>query len=381
MGKTWTAEEENLVKKLYPYTTPDELKSIFGGRTIEQIKKKAQYLGVRKTKETRSRIVANGLKKRYSSESWKQKILARRTEKLLKRLERLKQSGRDEKGRFVEGHRSLTRIWSDEEEKLLREVYPIMTLNELRGIFNNKTVQQINSKARALGLKKTKETIGRTVSQSHGGKPRPELKGKKHSKQHREKISAGLKRWYETHDGPWKGKKKPLWLREKMNRILKGKINVGDKNPSKRPEVRAKIAQTLRNGASSFYRFKDHPEWRRRNLESCMKKPSGPERKLIDIIKRHHLPFQYTGNGKIIIGTLNPDFVHNDGEKKVIEVFGRVFHDPEVSFKNEVPWKRQPFGRMAYYAQYGYNCLILWDDELDDEKAVVSKVTSFLERV
>jgi len=30
-----------------------------------------------------------------------------------------------------------------------------------------------------------------------------------------------------------------------------------------------------------------------------------------------------------MIGKLNPDFIHNNGSKKVIEVFGDTYHNPK----------------------------------------------------
>jgi hypothetical protein len=280
---------------------------------------------------------------------------------------------RDEKGRFVKGHsvpeevrqklsRPRPRIWSKAELDLLKQFYPQKTSEELAKIIEGKTIGQIISKAHKLKLRKTDETLRRMRrgQPSHRkGLTLEEEYGPERAREIRQKVSESRKgiRPNRSYDNPPK-----YWLGKRIPK-----------------EIREKIAQTLRNGASSFYHFKDHPEWRRRNLESCTKKPSGPERKLIDIIKRHHLPFEYTGNGKIIIGMLNPDFVHNDGRKKVIEIFGRVFHDPEVTFKNDVPWYRQYWGRMAYYAQFGYDCLILWDDELGDENAVINKIRGFIE--
>jgi hypothetical protein len=289
---------------------------------------------------------------------------------------------RDKKGRFVKGHtvpeewrrklsRPRPRIWSEEEIELLKRFYPQKTSEELSQIIEKKVIGQIISKAHGLKLQKTEETLRRIRRgrPSHRkGLTLEEEYDLERAKEIREKM---------RRNAFWKGKRQPLWLRQKKSLKLKG-TRTGDKNPAKRPEVRGKIAQTLRNGASSFYKFNEHPEWRKKNLESCMKKPTVPEKILIQVIERHDLPFRYTGNGQVIIGTINPDFVHNNGKRKVIEVFGRIFHDPSKTFKHEVPWRQQYFGRIAYYAQYGYDCLILWDDELDDEKAVVNKVTSFL---
>lgn len=120
------------------------------------------------------------------------------------------------------------------------------------------------------------------------------------------------------------------------------------------------------------------PDFIKRKLKGLIKRPTKPEEALISIITNHDLPFKYTGDGEMIIGTKCPDFSSTNGDNKLIEVFGRVFHDPEVSFREEIPWHQQYWGRIAYYAQLGYDCLILWDDELGNEEEVVNKIQTFM---
>jgi len=118
------------------------------------------------------------------------------------------------------------------------------------------------------------------------------------------------------------------------------------------------------------------PEYIRKRQKALHKKPTRPEKKLIKIMVQNSLPFRYVGDGEEIIGHFNPDFIHARGERKVIEVFGRLFHDPDVSPLN-IAWNRQYWGRKAVYGQLGYDCLILWDDELEPENKVVQKLNMF----
>jgi len=118
-------------------------------------------------------------------------------------------------------------------------------------------------------------------------------------------------------------------------------------------------------------------DYARKVIKKLHSRPSKPETEVIQIIKQNGFPFKYVGDGSVVIGTLNPDFIHTEGERMVLEVFGRAFHDPSVSHK-EVPWKQQYFGRIAYYAHLGYKCLILWDDELKNKSKVVEKIRGFL---
>lgn len=280
---------------------------------------------------------------------------------------------RDEKGRFIKGHpilegwgfpkgHKINLFWTEEKKALLKKLYSVKTNSDLSEIFG-RTPKSIANMGSLLRLKKTSEVKARAYRRVL-------------PKESRKKVLEAWKKWYQIHGGYWKGKKLSKSHRKNISKGVKG-TKLGDANPSKRSEVRRKIAQTLKNGASSFHHLKEHPEWRRKSLEALIKKPTKPEKKLISIIERNALPFEYVGNGKVIIGTLNPDFVHNNGKNKVIEVFGRLFHDPEVSFKDQIPWHQQYWGRMACYAQFGYDCLILWEDELDDEKEVVENVHWF----
>lgn len=119
------------------------------------------------------------------------------------------------------------------------------------------------------------------------------------------------------------------------------------------------------------------PEYIKKRQKALHKRPTKPEKTVIDLIAKNNLPFKYTGDGEAVVGSFIPDFIHSKGENKLIEVFGRVFHDPRVSHL-DVSWNRQYWGRKAIYSQLGYDCLILWDDELNSETRVLDKIGSFL---
>lgn len=140
-------------------------------------------------------------------------------------------------------------------------------------------------------------------------------------------------------------------------------------------EDQAYRTEVIERGTKEIRKVNSDPELTKMRMKALHKRPSKPERKILNLIESSNLPFRYVGDGDLIIGKLNPDFVslHNS---KVIEVFGRFYHDPEKSFF-DVDWKRQKEGRIAYFKQFGYDCLIIWDDELGDEKGVVERIKSF----
>ena len=138
-----------------------------------------------------------------------------------------------------------------------------------------------------------------------------------------------------------------------------------------------KVSKTQKTTSAFFWLNKD-PEFMKKRMKAVMKKPTKPELRVLKIIEDYDFPFKYVGDGEKIIGGYNPDFVATDGSKKVIEVFGRAFHDPEVSFLKKISFNRTFDGRKMVMRQYGYDCLILWDNELGDEDIVIKKIREFV---
>lgn len=102
-------------------------------------------------------------------------------------------------------------------------------------------------------------------------------------------------------------------------------------------------------------------------LKAIRKRPNKPEQQLIDLIEKSKLPFRYTGGGQLIIGGKCPDFINVNGKKQLIELFGVHWHPLfDVAERKE------------HYRQYGFDTLIIWEDELPDEEKVTRKIKKFL---
>lgn len=205
------------------------------------------------------------------------------------------------------------------------------------------------------------------------------LKGKIIGKRVRDKISKAKKGQRSSPDTEFtsegvKGEKNPFYgkrhSKETKRRISLTKQGV----PVHSEEFKRELSIHWR-------KLWANPDFREKRVkkvvQSLMEKPTKPEQRLIHIIESHDLPFQYVGDGEVIIAGRNPDFIHADGEKKVIEVFGRVFHDPNETFLDEIPWNQTYEGKMKAFRLCGYDCLIIWDDELEDEGKVVERITSW----
>jgi len=123
----------------------------------------------------------------------------------------------------------------------------------------------------------------------------------------------------------------------------------------------------------SFYikkLYKD-PQWVANWVAACHFQPNKMEKKL-NVLLGKILPgeYRYTGDGKFLIDGLCPDFVNCNGQKKIIELFGRYWHvNARYRYSEE--------GRKKIFAEFGYRLLVIWDDELKSEKKVIKKITDF----
>lgn len=111
-------------------------------------------------------------------------------------------------------------------------------------------------------------------------------------------------------------------------------------------------------------------------VKSQHRKPNVPERKLQDILDKHFPnEWKYTGDGTLIIEGFNPDFANVNGKKKLIEVFGDYWHSSRVAQS----WHKSELGRMMAYSSLGYDCLVIWECEINSlsEREIASKIKKF----
>ena len=90
---------------------------------------------------------------------------------------------------------------------------------------------------------------------------------------------------------------------------------------------------------------------------------------LISLFLSNNLPYRYVGNGEVIIGRKNPDFINNE-QNKIIELFGKHWHSKEFN-------KQTPNERINFFKNYGYDTLIIQEQELNDLNIVLEKVKEF----
>lgn len=176
----------------------------------------------------------------------------------------------------------------------------------------------------------------------------------------------------------------------------------GDKNAAKRPDVRKKISEGLskvkeqraaniskgkkgkaRPDMKGDLNFAKRPEVRKKLSENCSMKrkevrikairsgkasPNFPESYLFNLICSL-FPNQYALNpkGEIMrIGNKMPDIININGQKKVIEHFGELWHKPE---DEEI--------RINHFKKFGFECLVIWNREFKDLETLKQRIIEF----
>lgn len=98
--------------------------------------------------------------------------------------------------------------------------------------------------------------------------------------------------------------------------------------------------------------------------------PTKPEL-FLGLYLEEHFPgeWAYNGDGSCggFIGGKVPDFIHRNGWRAVIEIFGCYWHGEE-----EVEEK------IEHYKKYGFDCLVLWDYECYPCEDLGGKLTEFV---
>ena len=170
----------------------------------------------------------------------------------------------------------------------------------------------------------------------------------------------------------------------KFGRLLKGipkseewkrkasLAKLGDRNPMKNPVNARKMALTKKGKPNpkmkEFWRLNKDEQIRKMMAGAAKKRPNRLEQKLIAAIEQNKLPFKYVGNLQFVLGGKCPDFLNINGKKQLIELFGNYWHTSKA--------RETAQQRVDHFKQYGFDTLVIWQDELRNERNVVEKIRS-----
>jgi len=225
------------------------------------------------------------------------------------------------------------------------------------------------------------------------------MRGKHHSEEMKKKMSLAKKgkRWSEKT----KKKHQLLWQnpehRKKMSEVAKQtwqnpehrkKMSEIHKKLGQNPKYKERVSKTIEQlWQTPGYREKQSkihkklwqdPIYRDETIRSQKQglhlRPNKPEQKLIDLIRQHDLPFDYVGDGKIVIEGFCPDFIDNDGSKRIIELFGGYWHRlPRIVERDKK--------RLKAYEKYGFKTLVIWEHELAEPNKVLDKINRTMKTI
>jgi very-short-patch-repair endonuclease len=206
--------------------------------------------------------------------------------------------------------------------------------------------------------------------------------GRRHSEEVRNQMSKShanvpLSEKHKTSIG--KASKK-VWAtigEEKKNEWRK-KIGDGNKGKVVSAEARKKIS-TAHKGkhhspATEFTseslkkRYQD-PEYMEKMAKAWNIKPNKPETIILNLLNDLYPgEWKYTGDFSFTINGKSPDFTNCNGQKKVIEFNGTYWH------RNDIPGERE-----KVFAEFGYDTLIIWENEMEDISSVIHRIRMFSE--
>ena len=235
--------------------------------------------------------------------------------------------------------------------------------------------------SRPKGFYHTNETKLR-ISLARIGKPHPR-KTPIHSESSKQKQSQTMKKLYREE------KLKPIkyWLGKRgLSHPSFGKKYptvskyMKNNNPAKREDVKLKISNSVKKlwqNPKYAENQKNHwtdIEWKNKMVRKAMSNmrisPNKPEILLNNILQRYFpYEFKFVGNGEIIIGGKNPDFININGKKQIIELFGNYWHTQRIR-----TYQDTEIGRIKHFQKYGFNCIVIWQSELKNEQKVIEKI-------
>lgn len=128
----------------------------------------------------------------------------------------------------------------------------------------------------------------------------------------------------------------------------------GELNIMKRVEVKEKMLRSM--------------------IKSVQRKPNKLEQKFINLFKQNNIPFEYNGTGEVIIHGKIPDFV-NIQKKKLIEIFGNFWHSDNNKWYNTSNNEKE---RIEFFKNQGYDCLVIWEKELENKKEIIKKIKKWV---
>lgn len=140
-----------------------------------------------------------------------------------------------------------------------------------------------------------------------------------------------------------------------------------------------KLSESCRISTTKYWKEIDE-ETKKKRMQPLIEsrfhrqKPNGLERRIISLIKRYKFPFEYVGDGTIIIEQKCPDFMDTLDNHLLIEVLGCYWHGCPDHYPDKKRWENLCH-KLSVYNDNGFEVLWIWEHETDE--IVKEKISNF----
>lgn len=263
--------------------------------------------------------------------------------------------------------------WGEEETDLLITFFLEDIPYKDMGLILNRSFLSVQSKLLTLGFKRSPKGRRATerkkekISQANKGRKRPDIAEYNKSIGHREIVSktqTGKKLSEETREKIRQSVIKKSLSEEQLTKLKK----VLNSPEYKKKHKEAMNSLIVRKKLSKIRkRLWQNEDYVRKQMKSNHIKPNKAEKEL-EAFLTNLLPneYKYVGDGEVIIHGKCPDFININGQKKIIEFYGRYWHPPDD----------EP-NRQFIFSLFGYKTLIVWDNEFNDLEVLREKILGF----
>jgi hypothetical protein len=159
--------------------------------------------------------------------------------------------------------------------------------------------------------------------------------------------------------------------KQNISKSLKGKLFTEEhiKNLKGR-KCGAPSVETKKKLSDAGEKNWQDPEYAAMMCKAQGRLPNKAELKLNGILSNLYPgEWKYVGDGQFFISGKCPDFVNVNGQKKIIELFGDYWHKGQ-----------NPQDRIDTFKPFGYDTLIVWENELKNFKSLRRKIFDFAEQ-
>lgn len=167
---------------------------------------------------------------------------------------------------------------------------------------------------------------------------------------------------------------------DEAKKMMKERTNKYWNDPIHSEERKKQQGARLSNNLVKWWA---NPEFKdahvKRTRKACNIRPNKTETAMMELLDElYPNEWKYVGDGEVVLGGKNPDFINCNGRKAIIEVNGDYWHSLES--RGECPLLHE-IERIDNYSKYGYFTLVVWGSEFKNKSNIIKKLKGFYEKM